>query len=793
MKDMQKYLGSFVVAAMLLQGCGGGSSSSSSNDAVSQTQISATQQQFDAAGSALSSPALSAAEKAQAESDLTLKYTALYANDSDFKAFVDQQAAENNLTVVQTIEALAQVATGGTNSSAQTGPSYGLFSKVTDKLKDALVKVMDTKVGNKITGAAFDVVLNSEGVTIVMLDQARKSNTIAKIMVDAIEANWGLTKKMCPMLRDNSEFGEKFTALASEKEFVGRFFFERIDANMYGCLTDAMLLSNNDAVHDSSVKHSTNGYMALMMQRYAQDYFIMPTGSTADRRNDKFVSLLLDTGANATYDRDTKTFTKHGDGNELINEKFFYSLFKTPTSTDAFVAAMDKVDLTTRTMLMDNIFLGQSPDATAEADTIQGYMNIIAIGSAMYDGIYGVKQADGTRVGGYGFGSYTNAFIGFAGLIPSDRYIPYAKAFMNAGYEYALFQGIDVWQNISQAAQDAWNSFGSTSSSAQGAPQYSAGMGVVSSDWGDDILDVLKQSWDNVSLTSLYDALVGGDTSVVDELKDQGKVAFNTFVDGRDDSGNAVYDTNISNPWDVHNDTVYGVHGLIELAVQEDVFYAECGSRPTDYYGSGYSCDNNASYTMDNAKAAFTLPQFGDLTWSFFYNSAKDGAMAYYDNNVNAQWFADLSDNTLIRQYFYPSADNIYIPKWMLAIDWLKAANNFNNAEIAQTDLNFNAGYFDIYVVSTNPNILTAGSEIDLAQVVTLVKDIEVSKVDMQSDSIIAVDAEGKNMDGLYVYKVRAITPQDTQAVLTYLSNLTDKGLSAIGLDSTHASNVATN
>jgi hypothetical protein len=32
-------------------------------------------------------------------------------------------------------------------------------------------------------------------------------------MVDSIEAKWELTEKMCPMLQENPEFGEKFTAL----------------------------------------------------------------------------------------------------------------------------------------------------------------------------------------------------------------------------------------------------------------------------------------------------------------------------------------------------------------------------------------------------------------------------------------------------------------------------------------------------------------------------------------------------------------------------------------------------
>lgn len=791
MSHLTSYIGSVILAGLLLQGCGG----DSANKQVENNSGLTAVQKFDTVSEVLSSSTIDADTKKQAESDLTLKIASLDATDSDVKKFIDKIMTENNITNrLDAYKAIAESMTTQTAPAKSSALNASILSPITNKIGDALVGALDTKVGNAVTGAAFDVVLNSDGITVTMIDMARKSETTSEIMVDSIEAKWELTEKMCPMLQENPEFGEKFTALAEERDIVGRFFFERIDANMYNCLADAMLLSNadderGDYEDEKAVQHSTNGYMGVMMARYAADYFIQPTGSTEDRRADKFVSLLLDTGKPVSYDAATRTFENHGDGNELINEKLFYSLFKTPTSTASFIEAMKKIDPAVKTMLMDNIFLGTQADA--EPDTIQGYLNIIAIGSAMYEGISDPK---------FGFSKYTGSFIDFALLIPSDRYITYGKAFINAGYQYAAFHGIDVWDGISETVKMAWNTYNGDATPSNG-PSNSAGLGVLGSEWYDDTLDLFAQAWSNVmsdwTFGELYDSFSAEDFSILDAVTDRAAIAYHTVLDGN--VSGTTYPTELSNGVHINQD-VLGYHGLIELAIQEDIYTVECGNRPFTAAGNLYTadCDNNDSYTMDNAKAAFVLPPFEDLTWSFAYTAATDGAMSYYDKKVNAAWLADLSSNDLIREYFYPDADNIYIPRWLLAIDWLKAADNFNNAEIAATDLNYNAGYFDIYVASVNPTLLTTTTEpvvngdVDLAQIASLVKTIEIDRVDMNDDNIIAVDENGTTLDGLYVYKVRTVSPEDTQAVLTYLSDLGTDALSAIGLDSSNAANVDT-
>jgi len=827
MLHWKSFAGSIVLAGLILQGCGGSSNSdapdvqaptpytstnaaaakSSANElfTLSQTvknvqggsdaEIVAGFNSLKLETSASKSPSLNGGTNNSAEAYIDAILADLVANDPDVSA---EEVAEFKLSTDSNELFLDVYLDQGDTVAAGPSKIFGIGTKlkkirdkVKGKVKKGLVDVLDSNIGNKITGAVFDVVLNSEGVTVVMLDAARKSNTITEIMIDALDANWGLTKKMCPMLQTNKEFGEKFAALAEERQNMAHFFFERVDAPMYGCLTDAMLLSNNDTVHDSSVKHSTNAYMGILLDRYATRYFIKPENRTGNdtKGTFKFASLMFDTGANVDYNSTTKVFLNHGEANELTNEKFFYSLFKTPGTTSSFVTAMEQVktvDQATVTMYMDKIFLGdgvytggKNPiDYAPEADTVQGYLNIVSIGTAMYDGIYGVADASGTRTGGYGFGAYTDSFIGFAKLIPNERYLAYGKAFVSAGYEYAAFHGFDVWDgildNATTTAENLWNSYtGQTTNSTApiAAPSRSGGQGIVDSYWLEDTTDLLWQAWSNIDLSDLFNALIDGDKSILSELRDQGNVAYNTVIDGRDNNGDLMYPTTVNNYLIAPASTVYGFHGLIELAMQEDMFK----------YG-GYS---------QEAADAFVLPPFSDLTWSFAYTAATDFGSTYYTNVVDAMWLADLSDSDLV-QALYPDADNAYIPSWLLAFDWLKMPAYYANTDYKATDFafDFNAGHLDIYLVSTSSTLV---EDNDLSTLVAGLKDnVTFTSVTMEDDSIITVDANGVDADGHYVYKIEIVNADDVTLVLDYLRNLSDTALEAIGIDASNVSNVDT-
>jgi len=747
---------------------------------------------------------------------------------------IEEEAGIDN--DMQAAQAIAAAITGAeVNASANRSASR---SSLLDGVKSGLTDLLDTSVGGAITGAAFDVVLNSEGVTVVMLDAARASRTTTQIMIDAIGRNTSLFTKMCPMLQTNQEFGEKFAALAWEmypetKEGapdMGDFFFSVVDAPLYGCLTDAMLLSNKDYTEPKtyqigSVEHSTTAYMGLLMERYAAKFFIKPGtgvepiagyGST-----DAFANLMFDTGANADFNSTSGTFTNHGDANELANEQLFYALFKTPGSTNSFVAAMNKLDVETQTMFMDKIFLGSGAlvdnngtlDISSEnPDYVQGYLNIISVGSAMYDGIYGEKDETGMRVNAYGFDAYMGAFLDFALLIPGDRYFSYSSAFINAGYEFAAYNGINVWENISTGAQDVWdgyfaesNATAETNGSVAAAPSRSAMQGKYSTNWFSDIGDLFYAAianaftygdeevvddnssyWDTVvnTTTSAYDWVVDENTTILgsisaqtDEalaaLSNRTDIAIDTLIDGRNDANVTLYPTTVQEGVENGDNEVYGLHGLVELAIREDMVTAQ-------------QEDGNTSYTMADAEAEFALPLFAEsLTWNYAYTSAADGATAYYNSTAVAGYIVDFKENgfvdsALVQEYFYPDANNTYIPSSLLAIDWLELPGNFSAGDIEATDFNFDSGYLDIYIVSLNANLI---DDVDLTQAA----GTEMTRVDMGSDSIIAVDENGQTLDGLYVYKIRVITPEQTASVFDYLAGLGNSVLDMVGLDSDNA------
>ncbi len=791
MNNWKQYAGSVLLAGLLLQGCG--SSEESTAPKAEVTNSSATTLEIHQASQAIFNDATDE-DKAAAENALKLKLAVMTANDADMKAFVES-LKDNGQTDAEIIDAIANEMVNGASSASGAANRSSLL----DSVKSGLIDVLDSDLGGKITGAAFDVVLNSEGVTVVMLDAARASRTTTQVMIDAIGRNPDLLVKMGPMLETNQEFGEKFAALAYEmypgtKEGapdMGDFFFSIVTGPLYSSLTDAMLLSSRDYTEPKKyqigeVEHSTTAYMGLLMERYAKDFFIKPgTGVTPIAgygNTDAFSALMFETGVNVDYNSSTNTFTGHGDGNELANEQLFYALFKTPVSTNSFVGAMEKLDVPTRTMFMDKIFMGL--EEGKDRDTVQGYLNVISIGASMYDGIYGEKDASGVRGNAYGFGAYTDGFIGFAKLIPSDKYMTYGMAFMDAGYAYASYNGLNVWDGISEAAQNAWNGYNAdANATAATSSSRSAGLGLLDSDWLGDVTDLFIAGWGNISLTEVYDAAFDENSSIIGAIKAQASVAYETVLDGRNEANETVYGTELSNGTHI-NQTVYGFHGLMELAMQEDLYAYNCGNRPFTAAGNLYTaeCENNASYTMANAEETIVLPAFSQITWEYAYGSAKDGVINYWNNDVDAEWLANLSDNEFA-SYIYPDANNTYIPSWLMGIDWLKAPANVQASGYETIDWSFDAGYMDIYVVSSKADL---AEEFNLAQTVAPVKTITMTKVEMGDDSIIVVDADGQYND-MYVYKIRAISPEETAAALEYFNGLVDSGLALVGLDSANA------
>ena len=782
MNNWKHYTGSILLAGLLLQGCSG-TPEDKANDNDQKAGITyksvqvSNQTKFEETAKVISDSDITLQDKIKKE--LKLKVQVLEENDPEMAAFIAKIMKENKLSKTEACNAIAERLAGDdtttVSKSASKAANRGIFSGLTDKIKDGLVDILDSSLGDKITGAAFDVVLNSDGVTVFMLDLARKSQTVTDVMINALDENWELTRKMCPMLQENAEFGEKFVALAYEKPNLGEFFFEKIDATMYGCLTDAMILSSVEEMetekgligYDKSVKHSTTGYMGILLERYATKYFIEPgTGTVTykDGSTDQFAKLLFTTGDVVTVDGDVTT--GHGDAVELVNEQFFYAMFRTPTSTDSFVAAMGQLPDADVTMFMDEIFLGKKNTVASgeQEDQLQGYFNIISVAGGMYEGIET-----------YGFSEYSGAFIGFARLIPTDRYFAYGAQFMSAGYFWAEQSGVDIWATVTDGAKDLYAQYTEPAIEEQtnlDAPARSAGRGVIGTgtSWAGDVFDLVGTAWTNMDLVGY----IGSDLGALDYYNNEALLAYDAVVGGPDSAVLTTITTTVDGV--EYTDSVAGIHGLLQLAVREDMV------------------NNNHPMTMTEAEAAFALPAFSDITWDFVYTASTDGAAAYWNNTVDADWLADFSETPFV-QYFYPAAENAYIPSWLKAIDWLKVPATAEQTFYADMEISFDAGYMDIYVVSESKKLL---SNVDLKKALNPVKDnIEFTQVAMGSDSIITVDADGKTLKGLYVYKLRVVTPEDTEAVLAALAGLTDKlgnkVLNAIGIDTDNAAQAASN
>jgi hypothetical protein len=740
MTNWKHYAGSILVAGLLLQGCG----ETTDNVVMPTSEESVTtQDRFNASSYLISETVNNAtADETQIRTELTLKFAALDATNSEMQKHVDGLIADSSNSITTRQEAYVAMANSIIGSSTTgAAPSRG---PVLDAITNGLVDILDSSLGDAVTGAMFDVVLNSDGVTVFMLDQARNSQTMTDIMINALDENWELTRKMCPMLQENAEFGEKFTALAYERPDLAQFFFEKIDSTMYSCLTDAMVLSSDEenfGDYTNPVEHSTTGYMGVLLETYATTYFIEPgTGSATkyvDARTDKFAGLMFTTGDVVTVDGNVTS--GHGDANELTNEQFFYAVFRTPTSTDSFVTAMKNVETANAanvTLFMDEIFLGKNTTtAFASEDTVQGYYNIISVAGGMYEGI-----------NTYGFGTYTGSFIGFAGLIPSERYMAYASQFMSAGYFWAEQNGVNVWGSVVDGAKGLYADYTADSSTtAAASPARSAGLGTLGSDWISDTLDVVIAAWDGADLIGVFYS----DQDFITYFNNEALKAYDTVVGSPDSNLTTVITS---------GETVKGFHGLLELAIREDIYNTQH--------------DVNTSYTMDEAEAAFSLPAFSVITWNFAYTAATDGVTAYWNDIVDAKWLADLSTIDLVRNYFYPSEDGVvsaYVPSWMMAIDWLQLPNAVQETDYQSIDLSFDAGYVDVYFVSTEAN---------------LAQTLEFGSIELVDNSMIAQDTDGNLVATRYVYKIRVVSPEQTAAALAYLKGI---GEGLIGIDTDNA------
>ena len=619
-------------------------------------------------------------------------------------------------------------------------------------LKDSVNKLAATQTGQDLGGAAFDVVLDSEGVTVTMLDMARDSRTVTNSMIDILgdKENWDeITPKMYPMLQTNTEFGEKFAALAYEMNpetqegapAMGRFFFSMTDRGMYGALADAMVLSDNNDVHDESVEYSTTGYMGQLMIRHAKEFFIAPnSGTQADLNTasgesygstDAFSNLMFDTGDIISTDENGKE-VGHGDASELQNERFFYAMFRTPSSTNDFVTAMQELDTPTVTMFMDQIFLGRSNETNASEDTIQGYYNIASIAGAMNEG-----------VNTYSFESYSDAFLGFFKLVnDSDRLYEYSVAFLNAGYHYAGFNIEEIWAN--------YNSETPILPSPNESKQRALGQGTIDTSWSGVLYGCSADGWDRLDI---WDSVTG---------------VFSDEASSEESGAMDVFST--------------CMHDEIQLAVREDMV-------------NDSKLDNNAStdITIEEAGELFTLPNFNDISFEYVYTGAYDRAALhtsfFYSDTIDdlSAWWSDFSiidSATGAYEYttgFVFGTDEerwAYFPNWLANTQWLDLQEYYETSN-SSIDVDFSSGVVDFYILSEDANLTQTVAGLNETMVRVESDDVPLSvRNDLNLDEM-----QPEDITRYYVYKV---TITDTMGLDEMLAALKDY-IAAFGADTTNA------
>ena len=322
----------------------------------------------------------------------------------------DQSASQSYSTSLAALPAYSSGVVGGT---ALIKPQFfGFIFKMFNPMTYmGFMMNMAQTVMTAMLAEAFKMMLLSGTMTKMMLRLALNFPILTSVMIHVLNSHWGITRQMIPYLKYDREFGELFMQLAYEQPKMAHFVFQNIDAPLYYGMSVAMTLSQE-----------TTERMAIMMNWYSEIYFVPPQPAS---RYNNFVRLLLNTGVSIEADG----VTGHGDGNELANEKLFYSLFKSPLATQQFIRAMEQMDPMMLGALMDHIFLGQQRNPADGSlvvdDQIQGTYNIYAIAQGM---LAGMEQS--------GFGSYIQNLMDFAMIIPEDKYMPYAQKFAMAGYTY---------------------------------------------------------------------------------------------------------------------------------------------------------------------------------------------------------------------------------------------------------------------------------------------------------------------------------------------------------------------
>ena len=640
--------------------------------------------------------------------------------DSDglfFIALMEAYAKQHNL---DNTEVSASSSSARKASSLQRGISL-TDNPLLDAVKDSVVSLVGQDAVTDLTADAFRLALQSEGITTAMLDMAINSETITDIMVTVMVDNWDLTTPMIPMMlnpENDYEFTRKFLTLAlAHNKQIGKMTFSYIDEPLYGAITQVMALSTQ-----------VNTQMGEVMVAIGVNHFLIPSDThTLERRDEPDLYAGADAFARLMVDIN----------NSLVNERLFYSLFAKSDTTAAFVNTMQQVkskDEATAVFFMDTIFLGGTLEGNVtidEAHKDQAMKNIYAITKAMMDG-YNAE----------GLAPYSPSFVGFAGLIPFDRYIPYAKGMATAGYYYAKTHGFEMTGTAGTWIKDKF--FPDEDQQAQQASLRKASS-----------LDGTVTEAEETILTSIiayFDDLFGSYSTWLSDTND--------YLSG------TGFGQGITTVFD-------GVVGVITDSI--DTIIADLTAAGHDY--------TEAKISVVINDANYTLPPFEDITLDYILETSKTTALSIFEDPEMVRYISDANATQQVYAYINEKLETNYylgyIPHWMTQLDWLELPANIDSRPTAV--VNFAQGSVDFYILSDN------GDMIDL-QTNVLGNQVLLTEVSID-DAPLSVNEEYNNIDTLFVYKftIRATDVIDINLVLASLGTYLDSNFGAVAVDASSA------
>lgn len=653
---------------------------------------------------------------------------------ASFTGTEDNTTIDSNSTVVTDAN---RTANGLLSTVLGTDPANDPINLVGSAVSDTIVSAVNVDAVNNVAGDAFALVLQSDGLTAAMLDLAIGSETIAQIMIDVLRDNWDLTAQMVPMITnpDDTEFAEKFTYLAGMYDnMVANFVFKYIDTTMYDAITKAMTvpsttgsMENTNLVPSYTGNHKVTSNMGKLMADIGVNYFVKPDATHTIVRSDlpdlyagddAFARLMLDVN------------------NGTINERLFYALFSESKMTADFVTTMQQVkanDDATATFFMDNIFLGaelSDLNNTTDVQKDQAMRNITTVATAMFDGY----KAEGLA-------AYSGSFVGFAGLVPFDRFKPYAQAFAAAGYQYIKVNGLDI-------------------------PGGSIGAWIADKFFPSE--EVVAEAENNATAQ----ASARTTNSVLTDTLEWIKTQFASYTVWLGEAKDYLLTNSVGQ-------TIAG-------AFDEFIGSVKTGIDATikDLIAKGHDIAE-AKIQVLIADQNYRLPAFSDINLS----------VAYMTSVVKTTAAGILDDPTMIRQftenarvqgvYDYVNeklATNkflAYIPTWMTKLDWIELPANVDG--LPKMKLSFSTGSADIYILSDNADAVDLQTNVLGNQV--LLEEVALA------DSPIVVDETNSEYSELHVYKftIHATDLINLDAILAKAGEFLDNKINGVAVD---ASNV---